>query len=170
MENNVFNVIKLLLLSVIAVALVVIIVLLMNNKFNFNLKAGSSAKLIYEKDFTVEVKTIKVESTSTDIKVVENDTNEINVKIYDEKEQKDNVSAEVNGDTLKIVDKKDKVTGFFSFGFIGDNGPRIIISVPKDKKYDLDFYTKSGDITVEQNMNNVNINVTSGDIELKRCS
>ena len=60
MENNIFNVIKLLLLSVIAVALVVIIVLLMNNKFNLNIKAGGSAKLIYEKNFTEEVKTIKV--------------------------------------------------------------------------------------------------------------
>lgn len=168
MESNALNVIKLVLLSIIAVALIFIIVLLMNNKFDFKFKAGS-AKLIYENNFTEEVKTIKVESTSTDIRVIENDTNEINVKIYDEKEQKDNVSVEVVGDTLEIVDKKEKISHFFSIGFIGNNAPRIIISVPKDKKYDLDFNTKSGDIEVEKDMNNVTINVTSGDIDLKNA-
>ena len=160
------NIIKLILLSIIAVALVGIMILLINGK-SFKFKS-SNAKLIYDESYTEEIKTIKVESTSTDIKVVENDTNEINVKIYDEKEQKDNVEVKVNDGTLEIYDKKESSFHFFSFGFIGQ-GPRIIISVPKDTKYNLDFHTTSGDITVGQNMNNVNINVTSGDINLKNA-
>ena len=160
------NIIKLILLSVIAVALVVIMVFLINGK-SIKFKT-SNAELIHDKSYTEEVKNIKVESTSTDIEVVENDKNEINVKVYDEKEQKDVVSVKVENDTLEIYDKKKNNFHFFNIGFIG-KGPRIIISIPKDTKYNLDFETTSGDINVEKNMNNVNIHVTSGDISLKNA-
>ena len=162
--NSALNIVKIILLSIIAVALVFLIVILLGKNTSFKgFVINGKSKLIYDNTFTEEIKNIDVYTTSNDVKIIENEKNEINVKVYDREENEAEVSVE--NDTLKIVNKQEsKFVGFF-FSF--NNNPKIVISIPKDKTYNLIVNGTSSDITSALNLGNVNISTKSGDIELK---
>ena len=103
-----------------------------------------------------------VKEKSSDIKIIQNETNEINVKIYDKKNKK--ASIEIKGNTLEIINNNRSNFNIFNF----TNNQRIVISVPKNKKYNLDLKATSGDINVEPDMNDTKISVTSGDVSINR--
>lgn len=163
--NSALNIVKIVLLSIIAVALVFIIIVLLGKNTNFNgFVINGKSKLIYENSFKEEIKNIEVYTTSNDVKIVENSEDEINVKVYDREENEAEVTVE-NG-TLKVVNKQEGT--FIGFFFLSiNNNPKIVISVPKDKVYDLTVNGTSSDINSTLDLGNVNISTKSGDITLK---
>lgn len=156
--NNSSNIFKLIILSIIAVCLVVITIMLLTNNFNFGFK---KAKLLYDESYVEEIKNININVKSSDVKINPVDSDKVNVKVYDT-EDKD-ISINLKNDTLEIINNKSRV-GFFIFG---GYSPKVIIEVPKNNKYNLNIHGTSSDVTVKSDMNNVKLEVTSGDISLQ---
>ena len=156
--NNSSNIVKLIILCIIAVCLVVITVMLLTNNFNFGFQ---KAKLLYDESYVEEIKNININVKSSNVEINPVDSDKLNVKVYDTEDR--DISIKLKNDTLEIINNKSRV-GFFLFG---SQNPRVIIDVPKNNKYNLDIYGTSSDITVKSNMENIKINVTSGDIKLK---
>ena len=151
------------LLSLIVITLILGLVLLINNKFtfkldNFNFGFGSKSTLIYDKNIEENFNKIDIFSKSLDFKFVKSSDNNINVKVYDDKNN--TVSVKVENQTLKITSDNDNVC-IFCFS----SKRQAIISLP-DKMYDLTLETTSGDIYSEINFNNADLEARSGDIEL----
>ena len=161
--NSALNIIKIVLLSIIAIALVFILVVLLNGKLNIKgFTLYEKTELIYEKDFTEEVTNLKVLTTNNDVRIEESELDHINVKVYDRKDAKP--EAYIENDTLVIKNKDDIRIGF-SFGIMGSS--KIVITVPKDSTYDLDVEGTSSDIDSLINLKGVNIDTKSGDINIK---
>ena len=161
--NSALNIVKIILLSIIAIALVFILVVLLNGKMNIKgFTLYEKTELVYEKDFTEEVTNLKVLTTNNDVRIEESELNHINVKVYDRKDAKP--EAYVENDTL-IIKNKDDIRIGFSFGIMGSS--KIVITVPKNSAYNLDIEGTSSDIDSLIDLKNVNINVISGDVNLK---
>ena len=161
--NSALNIIKIILLSIIAIALVLILIFLLNGKMNIKgFTLYEKTELVYEKDFTEEVNNLKIITTNNDVRIEESDQDSINVKVYDRKDAKP--EAYVENDTLTIKNK-DEVRIGFSFGIMGSS--KIVITVPKDTTYNLDIEGTSSDVDSLINLKDVKINVVSGDIKLK---
>ena len=161
--SSALNIVKIILLSIIAVALVLILVLLLNGKMNIKgFVLHEKTELIYEEDFKEEVNNLKVLTTDNDVKIEEKDQDFINVKVYDRKDAKP--EAHIEDDTLLIKNKNDERIGF-SFGIIGSS--KIVITVPKNSTYNLNIEGTSSDVDSLINLKNVNIIVVSGDVNLK---
>jgi len=151
------------LLSLIVIFLIVGLIVLINNKFtfkldNFNFGFGSKSTLIYNENINEDFNKIDIYSKSLDFKFVKSTDNNINVKVYDEKNN--TVSVKVENNTLKIVSDNDNVC-IFCF----PSKRQAIISLPENT-YDLVLETTSGDIYSEININKADLNTRSGDIEL----
>lgn len=161
--NSTLNIVKIILLSIIAIALVLILIFLLNGKMNIKgFTLYEKTELVYEKDFKEEVNNLKVITTNNDVRIEEAEQDFINVKVYDRKDAKP--EAEVKDDTLSIINKDDVRIGF-SFGINGSS--KIVITVPKNTTYNLDIEGTSSDVNSLINLKNANINVKSGDINLK---
>lgn len=161
--NNTLNIVKIILLSVIAVALVIILILLLNGKFNIKgFTLYEKTELVYEETYTENVENLKVLTTSNDVVIEEKETDSINVKVYDRKDAKP--TSKVENNTLIIENKKEGTIGF-SFGINGSS--KIVISVPKNKEYNLDIEGTSSDVYSLINLKDVTITTKSGDIDLK---
>lgn len=181
--NKTMSIIKIVLLGIISLTLIFILVLLLNKDMKFSgITLYEKTELVYEKDFTQEIDNLKINTTNNDVRIEENDTSTINVKVYDRKGIKP--EAYVEKSTLIINNKKESKIGIFT----GINGSsKIIISVPKNKLYNLNvkgvstdtdslvdlkdvkISTKSGD-TVLKNNENVSINAISGDIDVEKIN
>lgn len=160
--NSALNIVKIILLSVIAIALVLILIFLLNGKMNIKgFTLYEKTELVYEETFKEEVTNLKVLTTSNDVKIEEAEQEEIKVEIYDRKDAKP--EAHIEDNTLVIENKSDIRIGF-SFGINGNS--RIVITVPKGSIYDLDIEGTSSDVYSLINLKDVNIKVTSGDIKL----
>lgn len=161
--NSALNIIKIILLSIIAIALVLILVFLLNGKMNIKgFTLYEKTELVYEKDFNEEVNNLKIITTNNDVRIEESNQDSINVKVYDRKDAKP--EAYVENDTL-VIKNKDEVRIGFSFGINGSS--KIVITVPKDTTYNLNIEGTSSDVDSLINLKDVNINVVSGDIKLK---
>ena len=156
--NNSGNIIKLIVLGIIAVGLITLIIILLNNGFNFSFK---KAKLLYDESYTEEINKINIDVTSSDIIIEPTDSDKLNVKIYDH-EDKD-IEIKVKDKTLEIVNKQ-KNMNFFSI-FTGQ--PKVEISVPKNSIYDLNINGKSSDVKVSSNVGIATVDVTSGDVSFE---
>ena len=161
--NSTLNIVKIILLSVIAIALVLILIFLLNGKLNIKgFTLYEKTELIYEETFKEEINNLKIETTYNDVKIEEAEQDYINVKVYDRKDVKP--KAYVENNTLNIVNKTDKKIGF-SFGIMGNS--KILITVPKNNTYNLNVEGTSSDIDSLINLKDVNILTKSGDINLK---
>lgn len=161
--SSALNIVKIILLSIIAVALVLILIFLLNGKMNIKgFVLHEKTELIYEEDFKEEVNNLKVLTTDNDVKIEEKDQDFINVKVYDRKDAKPKAYKE--DDTLVIENKNDEKIGF-SFGIMGNS--KIVITVPRNSTYNLNVEGTSSDINSLINLKDVNISVVSGDINLK---
>ena len=161
--NSALNIIKIILLSIIAIALVFILVVLLNGKMNIKgFTLYEKTELVYEKDFTEEINNLKVITINNDVRIEESESDHINVKVYDRKDAKP--EAYVENDTLVIKNKNDIRIGF-SFGINGSS--KIVITVPKNTTYNLDIEGTSSDVDSLISLKDVNINLVSGDINLK---
>lgn len=165
MENKTLDIIRLIFLSIIAVCLVIIIVVLLNKDFKFDFKESKLDK-VYDESFTEEMENIDIDTISSDIKLESSDTDEVKVKIYDQTDK--NIEVEVNDKTLKVVNKNDTNPKYFILSI--NNNPKIVITVPKDNKYNLNIKGVSSDIYTNKDLENVKIETDSGDIDLKDCN
>lgn len=164
MESKTLTIVKLVLLSIIALLLTtILIVLLVNPKNNFNFfKVSSKSELVYERDITEPIKKINVITKASTIQVETNDTNKISVKYYGDKEDK-----ELDLSTANEVLNINEDTSYFCIGFCNYAEHKIIISLPKEIDYELDFNTASGDIYIPNiNLSNISIKTVSGDIKV----
>lgn len=164
MENKTLTIIKLVLLSIIALLLTtILIVLLVKPRSNFNLfKVNNKPELVYERDITEPIKKINVTTKASSIQVETNDTNKISVKYYGDKEDK-----ELDLSTANEVLNINEDTSYFCLGFCNFAEHKIIISLPKEIDYELDFNTASGDIYIPNiNLSNIDIKTVSGDIKV----
>jgi len=161
--NSTLNVVKIILLSIIAVALVLILIFLLNGKINLKgFTLYEKTELVYEETFKEEVNNLKVLTTYNDIRIEEAEQEGINVKVYDRKDAKP--EAHIEDNTLVVENKSDVKIGF-SFGITGNS--KIVITVPKDSTYNLNIEGDSSDIDSLINLKDVNILTKSGDINLK---
>lgn len=164
MENKTLTIIKLILLSIIALLLTtILIVLLVKPRSNFNLfKVNNKSELVYERDITEPIKKINITTKASSIQVETNDTNKISVKYYGDKEDK-----ELDLSTANEVLNINEDTSYFCLGFCNFAEHKIIISLPKEIDYELDFNTASGDIYIPNiNLSNIDIKTVSGDIKV----
>ena len=68
--NSALNIVKIILLSVIAIALVLILIFLLNGKMNIKgFTLYEKTELVYEETFKEEVTSLKVLTTSNDVKI-----------------------------------------------------------------------------------------------------
>ena len=161
--NSALNIVKIILLSIIAVALVLILIFLLNGKMNIKgFTLYEKTELVYEEDFKEEINNLKIITTNNDVRIEEKEQDSINVKVYDRKDAKP--EAYVENNTL-IIKNKDDIRIGFSFGIMGSS--KIVITVPKNSTYNLDIEGTSSDVDSLINLKNVNINVVSGDVNLK---
>ena len=161
--NSALNIVKIILLSIIAVALVLILIFLLNGKANIKgFTLYEKTELVYEETYNEEVNNLKVLTTSNDVIIEEKETDSINVKVYDRKDSKP--TSRIEDNTLVIENKKESSIGF-TFGILGNS--RIVITVPKNSTYNLDIEGTSSDIDSSINLKNVDIKVVSGDVSLK---
>lgn len=161
--NSALNIVKIILLSIIAVALVLILVFMLNGKMDIKgFTLYEKTELVYEETYNEEIDNLKVLTTSNDVVIEEKETDSINVKVYDRKDAKP--TSKVENNTLIIENKTEGKIGF-SFGIMGSS--RIVITVPKNSTYNLDVEGTSSDIDSSINLKNVNIETKSGDISLK---
>ena len=161
--NSALNIIKIILLAFIAVALTIVLIVLLNGKIKIKgIDLYEKTELVYENTFTEEVSNLNIATTNNDVKIEEKEVEAIEVRIYDRKDAKP--EAYVENNTL-YINNKDEVRIGFSFGINGSS--RIVITVPKNTTYNLDVEGTSSDIDSLINLKDVNINVVSGDINLK---
>lgn len=161
--NSALNIVKIILLSIIAVALVLILIFLLNGKMNIKgFTLYEKTELVYEETYNEALDNLKVITTSNDVVIEEKETDSINVKVYDRKDAKP--TSKVENNTLIIENEREEKIGF-SFGINGNS--RIVITVPKNSTYNLDVEGTSSDVDSSINLKDVNIDTKSGDISLK---
>jgi len=159
--NNTINILKIIILSLVAIILISVLVIFVKDerKFKFDFKAKPS-KLVYDEVINEEFNKIDIDATSIDIKIEKSLDDTTNVKIYDTDNESLNVG--VNNNVLTIENKKK----YNCFIFCFSKKREIVVTIP-EKEYDLIINSKSSDIISTTKLNNVNIKVTSGDIELQ---
>ncbi len=181
--NKTLSILKIVLLSIISISLIIILILLLNKDIKFTgITLYEKTEAVYEKTFNDDFSDIKVDIVNNDVKIEESENNEVNIKVYDRKDAKP--KAYIKDDTLYIANKKEIKIGFFT-GING--GSRIVITVPKNKVYNLNvtgissdveslidlkkvkISTKSGDISLKE-VDDVNIKTISGDIDIEKIN
>ena len=161
--NNALNIVKIILLSIIAIVLSFILIIVLNGKFNIKgIDLYEKTSLVYENTFTESVSNLNIVTTNNDVKILEKEIENIEVKIYDRKDVKP--EAYVKDNTL-YIDNKDEIRIGFSFGILGNS--RIEITVPKGTTYNLMVEGTSSDVDSLIDLQDVSINTRSGDVNLK---
>ena len=161
--NNALNIVKIVLLSIIAVALTLILVVVLNGKFTIKgIDLYEKTSLVYENTFTESINNLNIVTTNNDVKILEKETGNIEVKVYDKKDVKPDIY--VKDDTL-YIHNKDEIRLGFTFGILGNS--RIEISVPKGTTYNLIVEGTSSDVESQVDLQDVTINTKSGDVNLK---
>ena len=160
--SKTIDILKIIVLSLIIVILVGVLVYGLKNKINFNFTI-KKAELIYDENINEDFEKINVETKSLDVKFVKSQSDEVNVKIYDKKNN--DATVNVDNNTLNIVSKNESNC----FGFCFNYKSEIVISLP-EKDYDVIINGTSSDISSEINLGNVDIKLTSGDIKLNETN
>ena len=158
--NNSLNILKLTIFSLLAIILVGFLIILLTADIKFDFKTKKS-KLVLDQNITEEFNKIDIDNRSLDIKFVKSADDTTNVKIYDTDDK--DIVVNVDNNTLKIENKKKSSCMFFCFY----KKRQIVVTLP-EREYDLNVDSTSSDIESEVNFNNVNIELTSGDVELKK--
>lgn len=163
MESRTLSMIKICLLSVIAVSLVLILVVLLYKPSGFEFfNISTKSELVYDKEFTDEIKNLNISSVSSDIKIENSDIDTVTVKVYGKDDE--NIKVEVKNGTLSINEEIKS----FCFGFCYYPDYQIIVTVPSNIEYDVKLNTTSGEISVGDILtSNLKINTISGDIDVK---
>lgn len=161
MKNNKALIItNIILLSCIVIGLLIFMVFGLNGKINFFSDRTRLIDTIKYEDTNINKVLVSVKSY--DIKIEENDTNNIIVEIYGDKKAKENTEVSNTNGVLNINQKRSTMC----FGFCYNTS--IIIKLPKNYEGKFDIDTISGDITSKLDFKETenNISTTSGDILL----
>lgn len=151
------------ILSLIALLLLGILIVLLNKDISWNKGITNYNKIIYQNQFNpTNVNEINIEAFSTDVKIEESYTDQIEVMIQGQKEKEATISLENN--ILKI--QREKYNNF-CIGFCFYES-KIIVKIPQSFDKRLEIKSKSGDVEVGHFQNiNMNITTISGDIEIQ---
>lgn len=162
MGNRALTITKIVLLSIIALLLTSILIVLLVRPTGFNfLKVNNKADLVYERDIEEAIKKINITTKASSIEVETNNTNKISVKYYGDKDDKE-LDLSTTNEVLNIREN----SSYFCIGFCNYAEHKIIISLPKEIDYELDFNTASGDVYIPDiNLSNISISTISGDIK-----
>lgn len=162
MENKALTITKIVLLSVIVLLLSTILIVLLAKPesgidfFHFSAKS----ELVYEKEIIEPIKKISVTTKATDIQLEKSTNDKIVVKYYGEKDAQE-LNLTTTNETLNITDD----SSYFCIGICNYAEHKIIVSIPENIDYELDFQTASGDVYIpEIKLSKINIKTISGDI------
>lgn len=167
MNNRVLKITLASILVLIIISLTTFLVLaLMNKNMSFG-SWGFNAKteLIKTENHNYgDIYNIKVDTKSSDVKIIPTDNNQITVNVYGQKDQKVNVFLE------KGILNVEYYNEFLCFGFCNMDS-YIEIKIPKGYVDDLVVNTVSGDIYVGDNaMENIKLKSVSGDISIENSN
>ena len=170
MNNRSIIITLIVALSVICVSLIVGMIILMKKdiNFNFGFNLGSwKQKLVdsIEEEGTM-IDKIEFKLYSTDVEIKKSDTDNLKIEYYSAKEEDKFIKKENN--TISVNEEESKV---ICIG-ICNNRRKVVVYVPSNYSGLYDIKTASGDITSEIDIleSKININTTSGDINLKNIS
>lgn len=147
--------------------------------FQIEVKDYKDGKYIYdinkEESFSAkDIKNIIIESSSSDINIIEYDDPEVKVHIYGklytkDNNQKNNQFIKFSDGSLDIRENPKKKYLVFNFGeLINGNKIKIDLYLPKDYKENIVIDTSSGSIKADNlNLKKLDINTYSGEIALK---
>lgn len=163
MNNRSLTITVIVILSILVVLLTGGFIYMMHNGGNFNFNFDDSSlelKDSYETSVN-EVNNIDLTLISTDIQIIESDTENVLVEYYSNQDK--NPKIEFYNGTIKVDEKK---TDINCVGFCNVRR-KIVLHIPTSYTGEYNFVTVSGDIESQVNLNNeVNIVTTSGDAKL----
>lgn len=168
MNKNIGSIITIICLTIIVIVLSTGLTLALvyrdnlNLNFNFNFKVSSNEKLLEQQ---YGQKNININTTSQNITFLEAEDDLIQVEVYG-KEKHDEV--EINDGKELTINYNSKKHIHFCIGFC--DSEIIKIYLPKTYINDIKIDTHSGNITSDINLNNIDINHTSGNIKLKNVN
>lgn len=152
-------------LFVLLLSAILTIGIMSGNKFEFG---KQEYHIVQDKTYPVEnIKQIKVDLVSDDIRVFVTDKQEVRLVEHGNKNaKKKRVHSKLSEGTLNIYSKKK-----FCLLFCFTNSSKLDIYIPKTYIHHLSLTSVSGDITIPKNqslltLKNVDIETTSGDISL----
>lgn len=152
-------------LSILAIGLLVFMsICLVNRSRNFFYFSGkTNMEILEQKEFDSSlVEKITVNVKSSDVHIVESNTNQIEVKISGNKKEEYQVEL-VHGE-LRIAKKGGN---YFCIGFCYTDY-EIEIKLPQSYQKDINIKTASGGIEIDSNLtSDLKISTISGDIEIK---
>ena len=147
------------LLTIIIIGVTIVFVLLMNGKIAIH---SFESKIVYDENITEPFNIIDIKTNSMDITLNKSNDNVTNVKVYNN--DKNNITISVLDNKLLINEEDNEYNWNMLFG-----KRELIVSLP-EKEYDLIVNSTSGDIESTTNLNNVDITTTSGDMEMKEIN
>lgn len=158
MTNKTLAIIKIILLLIVIFLLSGLLVALLIRQ---PLIINNTTKLLHSETITKDIKTINIESTSSDIYIKKSLSKDISYKIYGQNKQ--NINIDISNDVLKINDRNN----YANFQFFSSKDSRIELEVPENLIGKLNVKTISGDIKLLDEISlDVTIKSTSGDVEI----
>lgn len=165
MNNKSYNLIKIVILGIIALVLIFILVVMLGGKLGNNLffEMSDNTKLVYSKEYDVNsFDKFNFDLSSADLEVIYSDTNNVKLELYEREEK--NVSVNEEGNTLDV--KFSKIRNI-CFG-ICYSSKRAKLYLPKEFKGTIDANSSSGDISIDDYSDvSGNIKSTSGNIDIR---
>lgn len=160
MKNKPLIVTNIILLCCIIAGLLTFMILGITNKFDFwNFSSNVNISETYQ---TTDFKSVLVDIKSYDIYIKEGISEEVNVEVIGREKAKNDISVNINNNTLEIKQKGSTACIGFCF-----NDSKIVITLSKNNDYIFNIKTTSGNIESNLDFNNESvITSTSGDISL----
>lgn len=169
MSNKNYNIVKIVLLSIILFLLCGFFVSLMIYGGEWNsliFKTGDKMNKVMENDYNVsDVKTIESNLREADITFSYSNTDQIKVVVYDKKDDT-KVNVSLNDGVLRI-----SFDGpFICFGFCYYER-KVEVYLPDNFDGNLDLTSASGDVTISNFPNsNVKVKTASGDVQINEAN
>ena len=168
MKSKVWKIILIIILSLIVIALVNFMIFAIINKdkgFNVDfslISFGDNTEKIFEKEYNPEeIDRIKVDASSSNVKIEKADVDKIKVTAYGEKNER--IVEAINEKELSISKENTKVFIFAMFYWCNEE---IIIQVPNECDEEFNIHTSSGDIMASNLESNIiTFEASSGKIE-----
>ena len=168
MKSKVWKIILIIILSLIVIALINFMIFAIINKdkvFNVDfslISFGDNTEKIFEKEYNPEeIDRIKVDVSSSNVKIEKADVDKIKVTAYGEKNER--IVEAINEKELSISKENTKVFIFAMFYWCNEE---IIIQVPNECDEEFNIHTSSGDIMAPNLESNIiTFEASSGKIE-----
>lgn len=164
MQSKVLKIVLIILLIVVAIILISFMIFAIINKdknyrvsfFTF----GDKTKKLYENEYNIEeIRNIVIDTSSSNVKFQESDTDKVKVTVYGYEDEEVNVILE--GDKLKIK----KENNVFRIICIAWCKEEVLIEIPKSYNHDIEIKTFSGNVEMtDLKEANIQIQISSGNV------